>query len=756
MKILSVKITEFGGLCDFSLDFSDGINIIIGDNESGKSTVALFVGYMLYGIPSAKKNTPTEFDKERSLSWGNLRAEGSITVEDGGRMYRIERSNKGRTASSEARMTDIDSGECVYVGESVGEELLGVSRETFESCLWCGQTRTASISGAKLAETLSNLSLSADESINTVEVLKRLREEKKIYKKEKGHGGLIDDAADELLREKEKERALSAQISEKQRYAEEQRELEEQVLKTEKRFEAADRRRQAVPKIKILHRFEDLKKMDQELKVKKEALCSAEEKFAFGKEKPDAGSLERLKLLREQLKGQKRRAKLLHEETESREEIPYDATARALSERIALEGGADKCVDTVARMLNKLRKAIKIRKLFFFLTAIFSMAAALCLLVFWWIAASVAAVAVLFAAIGITGAASVAKTKKSLDEFLGRFGVSDIEGFNEELYISTEETKLYDEMCRKREETDRQMSETKRAIEHTEHDIRIFFEKYGISSGFTDSDIGNVIEKISLYISEKARLCRAIDISENLISREKESLSRYNEEEIRTEVDEAVLREEDFDEREAELEYNRVLETREREKERLFALRNETGAIGALCERLADQKAKIAAIEEKHKEAQRQYKVLERAFLAVDEAAMNMRRNFAPKIRECAGERLREISEDKYSRIFLSEKLELGIEVSGSERPATSFSTGTADAVYIALRLALIENIFEEEAPFFMDESFAHLDDKRAEKVMELLKEYAKEGNQVILFSCHRREAKICEKTGIDYNLICI
>ena len=37
MKIISLNITEFGGLSDFSLDLSSGLNIIRGDNEAERA-----------------------------------------------------------------------------------------------------------------------------------------------------------------------------------------------------------------------------------------------------------------------------------------------------------------------------------------------------------------------------------------------------------------------------------------------------------------------------------------------------------------------------------------------------------------------------------------------------------------------------------------------------------------------------------------------------------------------------------------------
>ena len=49
MKIKSIYISAFGGLKDKRLDFSDGFNIIYGDNENGKSTVMAFIKMMFYG-----------------------------------------------------------------------------------------------------------------------------------------------------------------------------------------------------------------------------------------------------------------------------------------------------------------------------------------------------------------------------------------------------------------------------------------------------------------------------------------------------------------------------------------------------------------------------------------------------------------------------------------------------------------------------------------------------------------------------------
>ena len=50
MYIESIQITSFASLVGFSLDLRQGLNLIEGPNEAGKSTVAEFIRYVLYGF----------------------------------------------------------------------------------------------------------------------------------------------------------------------------------------------------------------------------------------------------------------------------------------------------------------------------------------------------------------------------------------------------------------------------------------------------------------------------------------------------------------------------------------------------------------------------------------------------------------------------------------------------------------------------------------------------------------------------------
>ena len=117
MKILELHITEFGCLTDYHLHLDEGINLLVGDNETGKSTVLLFIKFMLYGLP--KRPNP---ERDRSVSRLGHCAAGSMTVRCGDETYRIERSytdsGRGSDKHTVIRMSD---GVAVFAGEEPGE-----------------------------------------------------------------------------------------------------------------------------------------------------------------------------------------------------------------------------------------------------------------------------------------------------------------------------------------------------------------------------------------------------------------------------------------------------------------------------------------------------------------------------------------------------------------------------------------------------------------------------------------------------------
>ena len=48
MKIKNISCTQFAGVCDRNVSFTDGINVIYGKNESGKSTLVNLISRTLF------------------------------------------------------------------------------------------------------------------------------------------------------------------------------------------------------------------------------------------------------------------------------------------------------------------------------------------------------------------------------------------------------------------------------------------------------------------------------------------------------------------------------------------------------------------------------------------------------------------------------------------------------------------------------------------------------------------------------------
>lgn len=55
MKIKRLEISGFGRWSQEAFDLSDGLQVIFGQNESGKTTLRAFIVGVLFGFPTKKK-----------------------------------------------------------------------------------------------------------------------------------------------------------------------------------------------------------------------------------------------------------------------------------------------------------------------------------------------------------------------------------------------------------------------------------------------------------------------------------------------------------------------------------------------------------------------------------------------------------------------------------------------------------------------------------------------------------------------------
>ena len=71
MIITEIYIKNFGMLSDRHIRFTDDVQIIYGENESGKSTLHAFIRAMLFGMERGRGKAATKDDFTRYEPWEN-------------------------------------------------------------------------------------------------------------------------------------------------------------------------------------------------------------------------------------------------------------------------------------------------------------------------------------------------------------------------------------------------------------------------------------------------------------------------------------------------------------------------------------------------------------------------------------------------------------------------------------------------------------------------------------------------------------
>lgn len=93
MKIREINIKNFGKLSDKRIRFDDGINIIYGENESGKSTIHTFIKSMLFGMERGRGRAANNDTFIQYEPWENSNYyAGTLKIESGEKEFCIHRN----------------------------------------------------------------------------------------------------------------------------------------------------------------------------------------------------------------------------------------------------------------------------------------------------------------------------------------------------------------------------------------------------------------------------------------------------------------------------------------------------------------------------------------------------------------------------------------------------------------------------------------------------------------------------------------
>lgn len=224
MVITELYIRNFGKLTERHFYLRDGVQVISGENEYGKTTLHAFIRAMLFGLERGRGRAAAKDDFSRYEPWDDPGSyAGVMRFTCGGRSFRLERNFARQT--KQVSLVCEDDGEELSVEHGDLQMLLGgMTAELFDNTVSVGQLKAAP--GQELSDALANYAANYYETgggeYDLGKALKSLDEKKRAVRRE-----LRDEAeAGETERKK---------LLQKSRYLEEDiRHLDAQYKEIEK------------------------------------------------------------------------------------------------------------------------------------------------------------------------------------------------------------------------------------------------------------------------------------------------------------------------------------------------------------------------------------------------------------------------------------------------------------------------------------------------------------------------------------------
>ncbi|MEW4561596.1 AAA family ATPase [Bremerella sp. JC770] len=125
-----------------------------------------------------------------------------------------------------------------------------------------------------------------------------------------------------------------------------------------------------------------------------------------------------------------------------------------------------------------------------------------------------------------------------------------------------------------------------------------------------------------------------------------------------------------------------------------------------------------------------------------------------PETLRLASSYMKKLTDGRYTRIWtpLHENTLFVEEREADSKSLAHLSEGTREQVFLSVRLALI-HLFARQGrvlPVILDDVLVNFDSKRSKATADVFKEFAAEGHQLLIFTCHEHIAAMFQEMGAD------
>ena len=702
MRIYRMTAT-FGKLEHETLTLEPGMNILQAENEWGKSTWCAFLVAMLYGLDTRAKSTKTTLaDKDRYAPWSGSPMSGSMEICWKGRDITIERSTRGRIPMGEFRAFETRTGMVVpeLTAANCGQLLLDVEQSVFRRAGFIRFSDLPVTSDDALRRRLHALVTTGDESGDGEKLERSLRELKN--KCRYNRTGLIPQTQQELA------------VLEKK--LEERTSLEKQVQKIQARLEEVEQwAKQLENHSNALHfaaAQDDAQRISQAQDICEAAQTKFVELEALCAKLPGQDQAERrVRQLRE-YQQQWHDLQLERNMLPAKPEKPVPPKGIENMElSLAREAVAE---DTASYRRKRLRKS----GLPALMGTVLCAVAAVCFVLRaqYFYGAVAAAVGVVLLVLGIHARSRRKLAMCALEDKYGshepELWSSDLEAYAGALQRYNMQMADYRVACGDldaREEALKKQQQSLCGAQSPEKVLQLWQQ---------------VLHRWEAYHNARREAQRAKSHLEDLQAMAKKGCRPAMADTLSyTEAETARL-------------ISDALAEQQRLQNRLGQHQGQMESLGSR-DVLEHQ---LAAVSGRLDKLEKTYEALELALDTLAQAKRELQRRFAPRISKRAQELMEMMTEGRYTRFAMGEDFSLSAGAGEEDilHTAQWRSDGTVDQLYLALRLAVAEEL-TPEAPLVLDDALVRFDDKRLKAALEILRQMAQK-KQVVLFTCHSRE----------------
>lgn len=808
MIIDELNLIGFGKFNNKTIQFQQGINIIYGENEAGKTTVHSFINGMFYGFlkPYARRTIYLE-EHEKYNPWSSSRYAGLIKFKYDGKNYSIEREfTKGNESTlvllddtGEDITNSIDNGNKGRVLQP-GFHFFGFNDAVYSNTISIKQlgSKTEESLAGEVRDKLVNVSTTLDDNLSIERAIEELDKSLKdigTIRATTSNYGRLSKELEELKIERKRILAYKAEYNQ---ILDSDASLNEEIKHKEKELEFLKNRlnnAMVVEKIKIYNEAKDLEaaivKLDSRVKkYEKYRLLSMED---YSKGINLSNRLEYLNERNVELENQLAQADARLEDLQNTSIKEIEVNDNLDSDYMRYEELEE---EKSTILYNNDRNQMEFLKRDYQnsnndkgkynLICLINLILSIGLSIFSIITSNYTLLLVNVITVGgiLYSLSKIKDIKVLIEEIQYKIGemeskdqiredtVKEIEetqdiilkkynvkskvelkGLLEEirynLYKNRERNRVLIEEKEKKENILERIEELKNEEKENNSLLKEILNK-NMSSDL--DEFKKSLEKKEMYedtiveLETKKHLLDKVLGKFTLIDLERDLKEYINS---RLSIEESLSADElkkNIDEKNQEIS-NEKIEKRGLE-ERLKVLNRELSKLVEIDEEIKRNDNLILKLDKKRE-------AIEMAKNTIESLSKDIHRQFAPTINKKIGRIIKNITDGKYTNIRVDDKLDMGISnpITGEIINVNSLSGGTIDQLYFSLRYGVIDSIREEAPPLILDDCFIQYDDNRLKNMMNFLLDISKD-RQIILFTCHKREMEILDKMGEDFNLI--